>query len=139
LIQKRAELAKLLWKLWSPTWAFDEPTFNRTAASFENPDFVEVVIHSYRHRAGNAAGDPRYAQIESRLATLPKISVPTIVIHGKTDGVNPPENSAGHHKNFTGYYERLLFNNVGHNPPQEAPRAFAEAVLKLCARTAAPA
>jgi pimeloyl-ACP methyl ester carboxylesterase len=81
---------------------------------------------------GDAAGDPRHAPIEARLATLPRINVPTIVIHGAVDGVNPAENSEAHQKYFTGHYQRRLFENVGHNPPQEAPRAFAEAVLDLC-------
>ncbi len=116
----------------SPTWAFDDATYGRTAASFENADFVDVVIHSYRHRMGNAAGDPRYAPVEARLATLPRITVPTIVIHGAVDGVNPPQNSEAHQKHFTGHYQRRLFEDVGHNPPQEAPRAFADAVLDLC-------
>jgi hypothetical protein len=109
-------------------------TYNRTAASFSNPDFVEVVIHSYRHRMANAAGDPRYATLEARLATLPKIGVPTIVIHGAVDDVNPAQKSEGHFRYFTGHYERRLFENVGHNPPQEAPKAFAEVVLDLCKR-----
>jgi pimeloyl-ACP methyl ester carboxylesterase len=130
----RDELGRLLWKLWSPTWAFDDETYNRTAASFNNPDFVEVVIHSYRHRMGNAAGDPRYAALEARLASLPKISVPTVVIHGLADDVNPAQKSEAHSKYFTGPYQRLVFENVGHNPPQESPRAFAEAILYLCKR-----
>ena len=134
LTQMRRELAKLLWQLWSPTWAFDDATFSQTAASFDNPDFVDVVIHSYRHRAGNVAGDPRYADIEARLAALPKISTSTIVIHGALDGVNPSQKSEGHHRYFSGHYERRVFENVGHNPPQEAPRAFAEAVLAICRR-----
>src|SRR5207244_2615674 len=113
-----------------PTWsvametvvanmAVDEATYNRSAQSFDNPDFVEVVIHSYRHRMGNAPGDVRYASIESKLATLPSISVPTIVIHGSVDDLNPSRNSEGHQKYFTGRYERRVFQNVGHNPPQE--------------------
>src|SRR6266851_3727486 len=126
LAQRRGELGRLLWKLWSPTWAFDDATYGRTAASFENADFVDVVIHSYRHRMGNAAGDPRYAPVEARLATLPRITVPTIVIHGAVDGVNPPQNFEAHQKHFTGHYQRRLFEDVGHNPPQEAPRAFAD-------------
>ena len=134
LTLNRNALCQLLWKLWSPTWSFDEATFKRTAASFENPDFVDVVIHSYRHRFGNAEGDPRYAAIEARLATQPRITVPTIAIHGATDGVNPPRKSDGHEKYFSGRYERRLFNNVGHNPPQESPKAFADAVLDLCTR-----
>ena len=134
LAQMRGELGRLLWKLWSPTWTFDDAIYARTAASFENDDFVEVVIHSYRHRMGNAPGDPRYAVFEAQLATLPKISVPTVVIHGAVDGVTPPRNSEGHERHFTGHYERRVFANVGHNPPQETPEAFAEAVLELCRR-----
>ena len=134
LAEMRAELGRLLWKLWSPSWAFDDETYNRTAASFNNPDFVEVVIHSYRHRMGNAAGDPRYAALEARLASLPKISVPTVVIHGLVDDVNPAQKSEGHSKYFTGPYQRRVFENVGHNPPQESPGAFAEAILYLCKR-----
>ena len=134
LAEKRAELGRLLWTLWSPTWAFDDETYRRTAASFDNPDFVEVVIHSYRHRMGNAAGDPHYAKMEARLATLPMISVPTIVIHGAVDDVNPAQTSEGHQRYFTGHYERRLLDDIGHNPPQEAPKAFADAILSLCKR-----
>lgn len=134
LIQMRDQLGRLLWKLWSPTWAFDDATYARTASSFDNPDFVDVVIHSYRHRMGTAPGDPRYAPIEARLAKLPKIGVPTIVIHGAVDDVNPHQQSEGQQRHFTGYYERRLFENVGHNPPQEAPKAFAQAILELSKR-----
>jgi pimeloyl-ACP methyl ester carboxylesterase len=134
LAQNRAELGRLLWQLWSPTWKFDEETYRRTAASFENNDFVDVVIHSYRHRMRNAPGDPRYAAIEARLAALPKISVPTMVIHGAVDDVNPADKSEGHRRFFTGYYERRVFENVGHNPPQEAPGRFAAAILDLLKR-----
>lgn len=108
-------------------------TFKRTAASFENPDFVDVAIHSYRHRLGNADGDARYAAIEAKLVGQPKIDVPTIVIHGAVDEVNPPQRSAAHDKYFSAGYERRLLDDVGHNPPQESSRAFADAVLKLCA------
>jgi pimeloyl-ACP methyl ester carboxylesterase len=132
LAANRAELGRLLWKLWSPTWPFDAAVFQRTAASFENPDFVDVVIHSYRHRMGNAPGDPRYAAIESQLARLPKISVPTIAVHGAEDDVNPVQNTQGHQRYFTGPYERRVFENIGHNPPQEAPLAFADAILDVC-------
>ena len=134
LAEMRGELGRLLWKLWSPTWGFDDATYGRTSVSFDNPDFVDVTIHSYRHRLGNVDGDPRYAAIEARLAALPKINVPTIVIHGAVDEVNPAQKSEGHARYFTGHYERRLFDNVGHNPPQEAPEAFAEAVLDLCKR-----
>lgn len=132
LTTRRAELCRLLWKLWSPTWQFDEATWQRTAPSLDNPDFVDVVVHSYRHRMGNAAGEARYAETEARLAALPKISVPTITVHGDADGVNPPHTSANHGRFFTGAYERRVFPGIGHNPPQEAPRLFAEAVLALC-------
>jgi pimeloyl-ACP methyl ester carboxylesterase len=134
LAQNRAELGRLLWKFWSPTWEFDEETYRRTAASFENADFVDVVIHSYRHRMRNAPGDPRYAAIEARLAALPKITVPSMVIHGAVDDVNPADKSEGHQRFFTGYYERRVFENVGHNPPQEAPGRFAAAILDLLKR-----
>ena len=112
LAANRAELGRLLWKLWSPTWPFDAAVFQRTAASFENPDFVDVVIHSYRHRMGNAPGDPRYAAIESQLARVPKISVPTIAVHGAVDDVNPVQNTQGHQRYFTGPYERRVFENI---------------------------
>ena len=135
LTQMRGEIGQLLWRLWSPNWAFDEATFRQTATSFDNPDFVDVVIHSYRHRVRNADGDPHYAPIEAQLAALPKINVPTIVIHGADDAVNPVQKSEGHHHYFTGNYERRIFANVGHNPPQEAPQEFARAVLDLCGRT----
>ena len=132
LTQRRAELCRLLWKMWSPNWAFDDATFDRTAKAFDNEDFVDVVIHSYRHRTGNAAGDPRYASIEAQLAAQPRINVPTIVLHGADDGVTPCHLSEAHEKYFTARYERRVLTNVGHNPPQEAPRSFAEAILQLC-------
>ena len=132
LVQKRREISRLLWKMWSPTWAFDGATFDRTAASFDNADFVDVVIHSYRHRTGNAAGDPRYAPVEARLAAQPKINIPAINLHGAVDGVAPVRASEGHGKHFTASYQRRVLENVGHNPPQEAPPAFAEAILQLC-------
>lgn len=132
LATRRAELCRLLWKLWSPTWKFDDATWQRSAPSLNNPDFVDVVVHSYRHRMGNAAGEARYADTEEKLAALPAISVPTITIHGEADGVNPPHTSENHARFFTGRYERRVFAGVGHNPPQEAPRLFADAVLALC-------
>lgn len=133
LHQMRGDIAKLLWRMWSPKWQFDDATFASTARSFDNPDFVDLTIHSYRHRAGNAPSDPTYASVEERLSELPKIPVPTIVIHGAVDDVNPPEKSIGHNKFFTGQYERRVFEDVGHNPPQEDPKAFADAVLALAA------
>jgi pimeloyl-ACP methyl ester carboxylesterase len=132
LTQKRREISRLLWKMWSPTWGFDDATFDRTAASFDNRDFVDVVIHSYRHRTGNAAGDPRYAPVEARLAAQPKINIPAINLHGAVDGVAPVRASESHGKHFTAEYQRRVLENVGHNPPQEAPQAFADAILQLC-------
>jgi pimeloyl-ACP methyl ester carboxylesterase len=137
LTQRRADLCRLLWKMWSPTWAFTDATFDRTVVAFDNADFVETVIHSYRHRTGHAAGDPAYASIEAQLATQPGINVPTIVLHGADDGVMPCQRSEAHRKYFTASYERCVLEKVGHNPPQEAPREFAKAVLKLCEGVAA--
>jgi pimeloyl-ACP methyl ester carboxylesterase len=137
LILKRREISRLLWKMWSPTWAFDDATFERTAASFDNEDFVDVVIHSYRHRFGSVAGDPRYAAVEAQLAAQPNIGVATINLHGAVDGVMPAILSETHGKYFTGPYRRRVLPNVGHNVPQEAPRAFAEAILELCRNAAA--
>ena len=137
LTEKRHELSRLLWKMWSPTWTFDDATFDRTAGSFDNADFVDVVINSYRHRNGNIAGDPRYETIEARLAAQPKINVPTIDLHGAADGVIPARASETHDKHFTAPYERRVLENVGHNPPQEAPHAFADAILQLCRNASA--
>ena len=127
----RYELAKLLWRLWSPTWRFDEATYARTATSFENPDFVAVVIHSYRHRFALVPGDPVVEDTERRLAAQPPITVPAITLHGSDNGVSPAASSERHARHFTGAYERRVVPGVGHNLPQEAPREFAAAVLSL--------
>jgi len=127
----RRELCRLLWRLWSPHWSFDEVTFERSAASFDNPDFVAVTIHSYRHRYGNAPGDPRLEEIEQQLAQQPKITVPTIALQGEADGVHPPESSAHHAAFFTGPYQRRVLPRIGHNPPQEDPKNFADAVVEM--------
>ena len=132
LAANRTALCRLLWTLWSPTWAFDEATYARTAQSFDNPDFVDVAVHSYRHRLAAAAGDPRYAETEARLASLPKINVPAVVLHGAVDEVIPAKTSERHAQHFTARYERRVLDDIGHNVPQEAPRAFAQAVLDLC-------
>jgi pimeloyl-ACP methyl ester carboxylesterase len=121
----------LLWKLWSPTWAFDEATFERSAAAFDNPDFVDVVIQSYRHRFGLAPGDPAYAEIERRLNLQPAITVPAITFDGADDGVRPPASAAQHGHLFTGPRSHRLVPGVGHNMPQEVPRVFADAVMEL--------
>jgi pimeloyl-ACP methyl ester carboxylesterase len=131
LTRYRRDFCRLLWQLWSPTWKFSDEMFNQTAASFDNPDFVDVVIHSYRHRYGMVPGDPSVEATEQCLTLQPVISVPSITIDGRDDGVVLSEGSASHHRFFTGEYERLVIPDVGHNPPQEAPRDFAEAILSL--------
>ncbi|MBN9232718.1 MULTISPECIES: alpha/beta fold hydrolase [Phyllobacteriaceae] len=129
LTENRDALARLLWKLWSPTWAFTDDAFALSAASFQNPDFVDIVIHSYRHRYGYAPGDPILQPVEDRLAEQPLISVPTISLCGADDGVGPPDEEDGHQ--FSGPFERRILPGVGHNIPQEAPRATAQALLEL--------
>ncbi len=124
-------MARLLWRMWSPTWSFDEATFDRTAASFDNPDFVEVVIHSYRHRYGLVAGDRSYAGIEARLAAQPPIAVPAITIDGDRDGVNP--GTSHHAAKFVGKHEHRVFAGAGHNLPQERPADFARAAFDAAA------
>ena len=127
LAKNRRDIARLLWRMWSPNWKFDEATFERSAAAFENPDFVEIVIHSYRHRYGLSAGDKAYASIEAKLAAQPPIAVPAITIDGDADGVNP--GTAHHAKKFTGPHEHRIFRGAGHNLPQERPKEWARAVL----------
>jgi pimeloyl-ACP methyl ester carboxylesterase len=131
LAANRRALCRLLWKLWSPTWAFDEATFERSAAAFDHPDFVEVVIHSYRHRFGLVAGDPALADIEQRLAAQPPIAVPSITFDGVDDGVRPPATAAQHARLFTGRRSHRIVPGAGHNLPQEKPQLFADAVLEL--------
>jgi pimeloyl-ACP methyl ester carboxylesterase len=131
----RREFCRFIWQLWSPNWRFDDATYDRTAVSFDNPDFVEVVIHSYRHRFGYADGDPSVGAIERRLAAKPRISGPTIVLHGDGSGLSPSESSLKHAAFFTGPYQRRVIPSVGHNLPQEAPDAFADAVLELVRAT----
>jgi pimeloyl-ACP methyl ester carboxylesterase len=127
----RYEFCKLLWHLWSPNWKFDEATYAKTAASFDNPEFVDIVIHSYRHRFGYAPGDPALEPIEKRLAARPPIAAPTIVLHGEGDGVGPPTASDPQARFFTGPYQRRLIPVIGHDVPQEAPKETAAAVLEL--------
>jgi pimeloyl-ACP methyl ester carboxylesterase len=127
----RHELGKLLWRMWSPNWKFDEATYARTAKSFDNPDFVDVVVHSYRHRFGLALGDPAVEDTERRLASRPPISVPAIVLHGHDNGVVPVSGSEDDAKMFTARFERRVIPVAGHNLPQEVPEEFAAAVLRL--------
>jgi pimeloyl-ACP methyl ester carboxylesterase len=127
----RRAFCRLLWKLWSPTWAFDDATFERSAVSFDNPDFVDVVVHSYRHRFGLVPGDPAVEDVERRLAAKPPITVPAVVLHGVDDGVDPGVETDRHRSSFTGPYRRTLVPGAGHNPPQEAPAVTAAALLHL--------
>ena len=131
LEQHRYDFCKLLWGLWSPQWRFDEATYAQTAASFDNPDFVDVVIHSYRHRFALVTGDPAVEETEQRLAVRPPIGVPTISLHGGHNGVSPVSTPERNRHLFTGEFERVVLPGVGHNVPQEAPREFAEAILTL--------
>jgi pimeloyl-ACP methyl ester carboxylesterase len=129
--QNRRAICRLLWELWCPNWKFSDGEFDETARSFDNPDFVEIVIHSYRHRHGAAPGDPALESIEQRLTGQRIIRVPTIVLHGEGDGVHPPERSAGQENLFTGYYVRQLIPRAGHLFPRDAPDAVIAAVQKL--------
>jgi len=125
----RREFSKLIWRLASPKWAFDDATFARSAAAFDNPDHVAIVIHNYRWRLGLATGEPQYDDLEARLAAAPAISVPTITLEGDANGAPHPDASAYAGK-FTGKYEhRVIEGGIGHNLPQEAPQAFAQAVI----------
>ena len=129
----RREFSRLIWKLASPTWNFDDATFKRTAAAFDNPDHVDIVIHNYRWRLGLADGEARFAELEKRLALAPPITVPSITLEGDNNGAPHPDSSA-YAKKFTGKYaHRLITGGIGHNLPQEAPRAFADAVIAVAA------
>jgi pimeloyl-ACP methyl ester carboxylesterase len=125
----RREFSKLIWQLASPKWAFDDATFARSAAAFDNPDHVAIVIHNYRWRLGLAAGEPQYDDLEQRLAAAPAITVPAITMEGDANGAPHPEASA-YAGQFTGKYQhRAIGGGVGHNLPQEAPHAFAQAII----------
>jgi pimeloyl-ACP methyl ester carboxylesterase len=131
LDRNRHAFCKLLWRLWSPDWTFDDATYDRTAAAFGNPDFVAVVIHSYRVRFGLVPGDAAVEATEHKLATKPRIGVPTIALDGGGDGVARADGSARHRPYFTGPFERRVIPRVGHNLPQEAPQDFADAVMAV--------
>ena len=129
------DFSKLIWQLASPKWNFDDATFDRSAKAFDNPDHVAIVIHNYRWRLGLAQGEPKYDDLEKRLATSPLISVPTITMEGDANGAPHPEPSA-YAKMFTGKYShRTIEGGVGHNLPQEAPQAFAKAVVDVMAQS----
>jgi pimeloyl-ACP methyl ester carboxylesterase len=127
----RHDFAKLIWQIASPKWDFDDATFDRSAASFENPDHVDIVIHNYRWRLGLAEGDPQYDDLEKRLAEGPLITVPTITLEGDANGAPHPEASAYANKFSGKYAHRIVEGGVGHNLPQEAPQAFAQAVVEV--------
>ena len=126
----RAEFARLLWSAWSPTWGFTDHDLQATAGSFDNPDFVDVVVHSYRHRYGLVAGDPACQDTEDRIAAQPPIVVPTVVVDGQHDAVRPPRPLEDHERHFPNLvdYRRV---DAGHNPPQEDPAEFARAITDL--------
>ena len=131
LEHNRREICRLLWREWSPSWRFDDATFDRTAASFDNPDFVPVVIHSYRVRHGNAPSDPRFGEVERRLSARPPITVPTMILHGAEDTVGPPGRSEGELSRFPAGTERRVVPGVGHFMPREDPEAVVDALLKV--------
>ena len=130
----RHAFCRLLWEMWSPDWHFDDATYARTAQAFDNPDFVAVVTHSYRHRFGLVEGDPMLADWEARLAKLPVITVPSIAMDGQSDGVAAAGGSAGHREKFAAAHTRIELPGIGHNLPQEAPAAFVDAVLRLAGK-----
>ena len=131
LKQNRHAICRLLWEEWSPTWKFDDATYDLTAPSFDNPDFVPIVIHSYRHRHGNAAGDPRFDAVERHLAERPPITVPTIVLHGADDTVSPPHRSEADMSMFPAGTTRHVVPGAGHFMPREKPQAVVDALLTL--------
>jgi pimeloyl-ACP methyl ester carboxylesterase len=129
--QYRHDFSKLIWQLASPKWDFDDATFDRSAASFNNPDHVSIVIHNYRWRLGLAEGEPKYNDLEKRLAEGPVIAVPTITLEGDANGA-PHADASSYAKKFSGKYaHRIIKGGVGHNLPQEAPQAFAEAIVEV--------
>ena len=131
LAANRRGIALILWQQWSPNWHFDDGCFERTALAHDNPDYVDVVIHSYRHRFGLADGDPQYADIQRRLAALPAITVPAITMDGDGDGVAAATDGAAQAGKFAGRRTHRVIPRAGHNLPQEEPEAFAAAVMEL--------
>ncbi|WP_406408166.1 alpha/beta fold hydrolase [Streptomyces sp. NBC_01643] len=128
---KRRDLARFLWNIVSPTWDFDDATFDRTAAAFDNPDYAPIVLHNYRWRLSLADGERRYDRYEQQLAARPVITVPTIALDAGSDPFTEPGNGASYRDRFTGKYDHRTLEDVGHNMPQEAPAAFAQAVLEV--------
>jgi pimeloyl-ACP methyl ester carboxylesterase len=127
----RRDFAKLIWQLASPKWKFDDATFDRSAVSFDNPDHVSIVIHNYRWRLALADGEPKYEALDKKLAEFPVITVPTITLEGDANGA-PHAEPASYAKKFSGRYShRVIKGGIGHNLPQEAPTAFAQAVIDV--------
>jgi pimeloyl-ACP methyl ester carboxylesterase len=134
LAKNRHDLCRYLWETWSPTWHFTNETYDRTAASFDNPDFVDLVIHSYRHRNGGAPGDPRFQAMEQQLALRPKIKAPSIVLRGADDGVNrPPKDLSGDRAGFTSLVASRIVEGAGHFVSREKPDAVSAAILEVLA------
>jgi pimeloyl-ACP methyl ester carboxylesterase len=136
LIQNRRDIARVIWTRNSPKWRFENATLDRAAETFDNDDYVDIVIHSYRHRLGLAPGDPRYEDIETQLARQPPIRVPAVTLDGQADGNFPATDGTSSTEHFLGPRTHLQVPDAGHNLPQEAPASFADAVLSL-ARNAA--
>jgi pimeloyl-ACP methyl ester carboxylesterase len=136
LAANRHALCRLLWTQWSPTWRFTDQTYDRTAASFDNPDFVEVVIHSYRHRHANAAGEPRFEEVERALSRRPAVTVPTAVLYGSDDGGAPPgSDSPAERSLFAARVSRLIVAGAGHFLPRENPAVVSAAILDVLSRS----
>jgi len=136
LERNRKAICRFLWESWSPTWKFTADTYERTAASFDNPDFVDVVIHSYRHRIGNAPGEPRFLETEKRLAQRPRISAPTITLYGASDGIRTPAaQDPNEGATFAKLVARRVIEGAGHFMPREKPDAVSSALLELLAST----
>lgn len=125
----RRGFTRFIWETWSPTWRFDDETFARTAASFDNPDWAAVVVHYYRHRWGLAPSDPAYQAMDEAIAAKSRIEVPTLVLHGDGDTCNPAATSAGKEGLFSGPYQRIVVPQAGHFPQREQPQFVADAVL----------
>jgi pimeloyl-ACP methyl ester carboxylesterase len=128
----RHDFGKLIWRTASPKWAFDDATFDRTAASFDNTDYATIVIHNYRFRLGLAEGEPKYSDLENKIAERPVITVPTITLEGDANGAPHFPNDSPYRNRFTGKYaSRVITGGIGHNLPQEAPEAFAQAIIEV--------
>jgi len=127
--------ARIMWDSWSPPGWFDQREFDLTALAFDNPDWIDITLHSYRHRWGHAVGDPHYALDVAKLTPLPTISAPMLVIHGDADTVNPVSTSAGKEVFFSGRYERVVLEGIGHFPQREAPDLVAQALISFFAGT----